>query len=173
MARRTADLAGSTGGGPEERVTRPGPGRWPLRAGRRRPVGARLVAAGFTVVGGVVGLAQAAHAAGPDLNGDRISWDSHFPCTDGGGVYVSAHGSYNAPYAGAYRLRYVLERSDGSRLGISPVRDWSIGGPYDALRFPTWYTSSGYTGQAHAVAYAFRWNGSFYALMARETIPCI
>ncbi len=134
----------------------------------------RLVVAAAMLTG-VVGIAQPAHAAGPDINGGKISWDSHIPCSDGGaGVSVSAHGYYAASNSGYYRLRYALERSDGGVIAYSPVRDWTLSAASTTnLRFPTWYASFSYTGEAHAVAYAFKWNGSSYALVARETVPCL
>ena len=135
----------------------------------------RTAAVALGILGGGLALAPSSHAAGPDLNGSKISWDGHIPCSDAGNtVTVSAHGYYTAPNSGYYRLRYALERSDGTVIAYSPVRDTQlVAASATNLRFPTWNAGPySYGGEAHAVAYAFKWNGSTYAPVARETVQC-
>jgi hypothetical protein len=137
----------------------------------------KAAALALGIMAGATAIAQPpANAAGPDLNGSRISWTSVVSCTDGGGIVEpNASGTYLAPNEGYYRLRYALERSDGSVIAYSPVRDWHLVAlSATRLSFPVWRTGAyGYGGQAHIVAYAFKWNGSQYVLAARETLPCL
>jgi hypothetical protein len=117
--------------------------------------------------------ATAASAAPPDLNGDRVSWFGRFSCSDGGGVSIYSATQYATPSSGTYRLRLGLYRaSDDGRLGLGPIRDvTSAAGTWQ--RFTDWNTYSSFTGEAYLVAYAYRWNGSAWALVAREWVPCL
>lgn len=120
-----------------------------------------------------VALAGPALASPPDLNGGRISWNSQVPCSDGGGVSVDTAPKYSAASGGTYRARLVLYSSPGGRLALGTLWQWSNLSGAATLQVPRWTTSSGYTGEAYTTLFVYRWNGSAYALVARESIPCL
>lgn len=120
-----------------------------------------------------VAAAQPALATPADINGPSISWYSSLPCRDGGGVVnVFSRTAYKTPNYGHYRLRLGLYRtSDDGRIALGPLRDVrSNGGIWQG--YLNWDTRFSYGGNAYMVAYAYRWNGSSYALVAREWVPC-
>lgn len=120
-----------------------------------------------------VAAAQPASATPTDIAGDRISWYGSLPCRDGGGVVdVFSRTAYLTPGYGSYRLRVGLYRSsDDGRIALGPLRDvTSNGGVWQG--YWDWNTRFSYSGNAYMVAYAYRWNGSSYALTAREWVPC-
>lgn len=131
-----------------------------------------VVATALALTAGVT-TAQPALAYPADVNGHRISWYSSLPCRDGGGVVdVFSRTAYLTPNYGSYRLRVGLYRSsDGGRIALGPLRDITSAG--NVWRdYYAWNQRFSYSGNAYMVAYAFRWNGSSYALVAREWVPC-
>lgn len=119
-----------------------------------------------------LGTAGSAQAIGTDLNGGRIHWNI-YPCSDGtGGTSVNATILYDVPSAGYYQTRLALYRSsDDGRLALGPLVSWTR---YNTTGIRTsWSASNTYTGNTELTAFVFRWNGSSYALVARETIPCL
>ena len=134
----------------------------------RRTLGAVGLALAF-----LIGLAGPAAAEPPNLNGDRITWYGRLPCADGGGVDINSVTAYLTPGYGSYRLRVGLYRSsDDGRLALGPLRDVTATGN-TWIGYYNWNASFGDTGNAYVVAYAYRWNGSAYALVAREFVECI
>jgi opacity protein-like surface antigen len=133
-----------------------------------------LALAGAVSMGALATASQPAHALGADINGSRISWYSTLPCSDGsGGLNVAARFKYTTASAGTYQMRLGVYSTDGARLMLGPIRQLAAGGSGYELPYPTYYNSSGYTGQAESVAFVHKWNGSSWALVARETIPCM
>ena len=131
------------------------------------------IACAAAAVAAAAGLAGSANAGaiGTDLNGSRIHW-SFYPCSDVPSVSVSAKFTYDTPSAGSYQTRLGLYTSDGARLGLGPLQTWTR---YNTVGIAPvqWNTSSSYFGQAEVTAFIYRWNGSSYGLVARETIPCL
>ena len=111
-----------------------------------------------------------AGAIGTDLNGSRIHWN-WYPCYDVPSVSVNAAWTYDTPSAGYYQTRLGLYTRDGGRLDLGPLQTWTR---YNTVGMAptTWNTSSSYGGEAELTAFVFKWNGSAYALVARETINC-
>ncbi len=131
-----------------------------------------VVATALALTAGVA-TAQPALAMPADVNGDRISWYGSLPCRDGGGVVdVFSRTAYLTPGYGSYRLRLGLYRSsDDGRIALGPLRDvTSSGNVWQG--YYNWNQRFSYSSNAYMVAYAFRWNGFSYALVAREWVPC-
>lgn len=120
-----------------------------------------------------LGMAGSAQAIGTDLNGGRIHWNI-YPCSDGAsGTSVNAQILYDVPSPGYYQTRLSLYRAvDDGRLAWGPLVSWTR---YNTtgLRPPYWSTWNSYTGETELTAFVFKWNGSSYVLVARETIPCL
>lgn len=119
--------------------------------------------------------AQPASASMPsDLNGDRISWFSTLPCSDGaGGTSVYARAKYLVASSGTHRVRWgVYRASDDARLAFSPLGEgYGTSGYWLNFINPwSWYSST--TAETYITAFVHRWNGSSWVLVARESIPC-
>lgn len=129
-------------------------------------------ACGAAAVAATLSLAAptTAGAIGTDLNGSRIHW-TIWPCYDVPSVSVNARWTYDTPSAGYYQTRLGLYTRDGARLGLGPLQTWTR---YNTLGMApaAWNTSSSYGGEAEVTAFVYQWNGSAYALVARETINC-
>jgi hypothetical protein len=119
-----------------------------------------------------LGAAGQAQAIGTDVNGGRIHWNV-YPCSDGAsGTSVNATILYDVPSAGTYQTRLGLYRStDDGRLALGPLVTWTRSNT-TGIR-TSWSAWNGYTGNTELTAFVFKWNGSSYALVARETIPCL
>jgi hypothetical protein len=126
-------------------------------------------AAAVAAAASITGSASAG-AIGTDLNGSRIHW-TIWPCYDVPSVTVNAKFTYDTPSAGYYETRLGLYTRDGARLGLGPLQDWTR---YNTLGIAPaqWNTSSSYSGEAEVTAFVYRWNGTSYGLVARETINC-
>ena len=129
-------------------------------------------ACGAAAVAAALSLAapSTAGAIGTDLNGSRIHW-TWYPCSDVPSVSVNAKWTYDTPSAGYYQTRLGLYTRDGVRLALGPLQSWTRSNTL-GLAPATWNTSSGYGGEAEVTAFVYKWNGSAYALIARETINC-
>ena len=138
----------------------------------------KLAAAGLVVAALLIGAAYpAAASAPPPIAGDRISWNYHFPCYDGGGfggTSVDAYVSYLAPLTGYYQVRLALYRvSDDARLGLDP-NPWT--GVVGAGRTVSHAWTSFYTsmrGDTYVTAYVWKEVGGSWVLVACESIGCI
>jgi hypothetical protein len=116
-----------------------------------------------------------AAAVFPSLNGDRIYWVSGDPCDDSGSSAVSttARISYVVPPGGGYyRLRIgTYTEPDNGRLGLGTLVQSSLvaGG---AHLYASQYDSFGWGGEANVTGFVYRWNGTTWALVARESVRC-
>ena len=117
------------------------------------------------------GTAVSASAIGSDLNGDKISWYSHIPCSDGARVVIDASWKYVGTTAGTYQTRLGLYTTGGARLALGPLQTWNAGnGQY--LPAGYWGGTVSYSGEAEMTAFVWKLSGSTYVLVARETIGC-
>jgi hypothetical protein len=128
----------------------------------------------LALAAGLVGTGAAAAQAMPsDIAGDHVSWNSQLPCTDGGsGTFVDTAPKYLTSGGGYFETRLGLYKNDGSRIALGPLATYHVS-VTSWLLYPHWTYSSSYTGDTYVTAYAYKWNGSSYALVARESIPCL
>lgn len=137
----------------------------------------RMFARCATVVAlaaGLIGTGVSAAGAMPsDLAGDRISWNSQLPCSDGSdGTSVGTAPRYATTGAGSFEMRVVLYKNDGSRIALGPLYSYRVTAS-TWLNYPYWSYYTSYTGETYVTAYAYKWNGSIYALVARESLGCL
>ncbi len=99
--------------------------------------------------------------------------NSQLPCSDGGaGTFVDTAPKYLTTGGGYFETRLALYKNDGARIALNPLWSYHVNAA-TWLLYPHWTYSSSYTGDTYVTAYAYKWNGTSYALVARESIPCL
>ena len=137
----------------------------------RKPVRATFTAFFMAVLFTLFAAPAEAATLAPDVAGDRISWDG-YPCFDGSnGLTVNTQPRYSAPSAGSYAVQLYLFDGAGRVATYQRLAYIRLTAP-TRFTFPRWLFSWSSTGEYSISALVYKWNGSAYQFVARESFGC-
>jgi len=137
---------------------------------RKALVGATLSAMG--IAGSLAG-ASSAQALFTPINEGRLDW--YVTCKDGpyNTLQATPRLEYNVPTTGYYQTRVVLYRANDTQYQLGPLvwgQNWAAGSTHTVPSFR--FIDPTDMAQYQVTAFVWRWNGSSYQLIARESKSC-